>query len=299
MLSLDGTPIAPSSAPTPSAATPRTPTSPIKKQAGQDFAAKADSIGLGGPRTVETEQFAGRATQAWGGSNHDVVANRRAIRMANMSAAEVLKAELASLTPVKPSANAFTSASTPAVPTPQPTGGDAPPAIVANTELSEEGTDIPGLGAGPNTVSTFVVDTMDEDKDEDGQRNGTPDATSPESPHGVKRKHNIAEAEDEEAEEAEGEVTIPVEDDDDAESTEVTNYALKVNPDGTVEQEDTVRQVKIFYFTVLSLTDPSACGNRDTESGTTNRSSVCPIRTLRYARGGSDPLADYLTLLLI
>lgn len=292
MLNLDGVPTASSSALIPGAATPRTPTSPTKKQAGQDFAAKADSIGLGGPKTVETEQFAGRATQAWGGSNHDVVANRRAIRMANMSAAEVLKAELAGLTPVKPSTNAFT----PAVPTPQPTDGDVPPAIVANTESSEEGTDIPGLSTGPN-ASTFVVDIMDEDKDENGQRNGA--SSPPESLHGVKRKHNIIEAEDEEAEEAEGDVTIPIEDDDDAESTEVTNYALKVNPDGTVDQKDTVRQVTMFYFTVLSLTDPSACGNRDTESGTTNRSSACHIRTLRYARGGSDPLADYLALLLI
>lgn len=254
VLNLGGTLAAPSSAPIPGAAPSRTTTSPTKKQAGQDFAAKADSIGLGGPKTSETEQFAGQAAQAWAGSNHDVVANRRAIRMANMSAAEVLKAELASLTPVKPSANAFTSAPTPAVPTTQPTNGDVPPAIAADMEPSDEGTDIPGLGAGSN-ASTFVVDAMDEDKDESGQQDGLPDADSPpESPHGVKRKHDVVEAEDEEVEEAEGDVTIPIEDDEDpegAEATEATNYALTVNPDGTVEQEDTVRQVRVVHTPVF------------------------------------------------
>ena len=30
-------------------------------------------------------------------------------------------------------------------------------------------------------------------------------------------------------------------DDDDADTTVATNYALRVNPDGTVDQEDTVR----------------------------------------------------------
>ena len=56
-----------------------------------------------------------------------------------MSAAEVLKAELAGLVPVKPSANSFSSVSTPAVPTPQPaTDGDVPPAIEANLEPSDD-----------------------------------------------------------------------------------------------------------------------------------------------------------------
>jgi 5'-3' exoribonuclease 2 len=39
------------------------------------------------------------AAQALAGSNHDVVANRRAIRLANMSAAEMLKAELSGSPP--------------------------------------------------------------------------------------------------------------------------------------------------------------------------------------------------------
>ena len=236
-----GAPTAPSSAPTPGAAQPP----PAKKSAGNDFAAKADSIGLGGPKTVETEQFAGRAAQAWAGSNHDVVANRRAIRMANMSAAEVLKAELAGLTPVKPSANSFSSASTPAVPTPNATAdGDVPPAVVANMELSDEGTDIPGLGVGPDN-SNYVIESMDvdEDRSENELSNGVTNGASLESPHGTKRKHEVAEAEDEEVEAAEGDVTIPVEedDDDDANAAVATNYALKVNADGTVDQEDTVR----------------------------------------------------------
>lgn len=68
----------------------------------QYFAAKADSIGLGAIPTSESVENMPAATSAFAGSNHDIVANRRAIRMANMSAAEVLKAELAGgLAPVK------------------------------------------------------------------------------------------------------------------------------------------------------------------------------------------------------
>jgi len=62
---------------------------------------KADSIGMGGIKDADAINNAGTATWALGGSNHDVVANRAAIRMANLSAAETLKAELASLMPVK------------------------------------------------------------------------------------------------------------------------------------------------------------------------------------------------------
>ncbi|KAJ7893844.1 hypothetical protein B0H14DRAFT_828825 [Mycena olivaceomarginata] len=42
------------------------------------------------------------ASQAPAGSNRDVIANRRAIRMANLSAAEMLRAELSGAVPVKP-----------------------------------------------------------------------------------------------------------------------------------------------------------------------------------------------------
>lgn len=51
------------------------------------------------------------------GSNHDVVMNRKAIRMANMSAAEALKAELHGLTPLGRNAAASVAA-TSAAPTP-------------------------------------------------------------------------------------------------------------------------------------------------------------------------------------
>ena len=66
--------------------------------------------------------------------------------------------------------------------------------------------------------------------------------------NGVKRKHDIVEEEDEEVD---AEESIPIEDDEDAEATEATNYVLKVNPDGTVEQEDTVRYVHITFINVL------------------------------------------------
>lgn len=228
-LNLSGAPSAPSTTSTPRTATPG------GRAAGNDFAAKADSIGLGGPKTSQAEQFAPQAVQALGGSNHDVVKNRAAIRMANMSAAETLKAELAGLVPLKPSASSFKSPPAPAVPPPQPApdaDGEVPPVVAADAELADEDNEVPGLGAGPN-VSDVVIN-MDEDE--------RPPSTNgePESPHGTKRKHDVVEAEDEEVD---AEETLPIEDDDDddADATAATNYALKVNPDGTVEQEDTVR----------------------------------------------------------
>ena len=62
-----------------------------------DFAAKADSIGMGGVKDADAVNNAGAAAWALGGSNRDVVANRAAIRMANLSAAETLKAELTAI----------------------------------------------------------------------------------------------------------------------------------------------------------------------------------------------------------
>src|SRR5262249_54067256 len=59
-----------------------------------NFAVTADSIGFGAPPTAQSVQNAPTAALALAGTNRDVVANRRAIRMANMSAAEMLKAEM-------------------------------------------------------------------------------------------------------------------------------------------------------------------------------------------------------------
>ena len=86
-----------------------------KRPPANDFAANADSIGLGAAPTEEAIQNRPAAAMAFAGSNSSIVANRRAIRLANMSAADVLKAELAGLVPVKASASK-TSVPTPAAP---------------------------------------------------------------------------------------------------------------------------------------------------------------------------------------
>ena len=180
-----------------------------------DFAARADSIGLGGPKTVDAAQNATAATLALGGSNRDIVANRRAIRMANMSAAEVLKAELGGVqSPLTPSSNAADS----------PVVKD--PVLPITSEIAEED-EIPGLGG-----DSFMMDASLEEETLNG--NGTAEiemsAAAENFLSGVKRK----------LEETEDSDDAPVVQDEDEEPGKGP-LALKVNPDGTVEQEDTVK----------------------------------------------------------
>ena len=174
-----------------------------------DFAARADSIGLGGPKTVDAAQNATAATLALGGSNRDIVANRRAIRMANMSAAEVLKAEL----------GGFQSGSSP---TPSSTAADSPMIKDPILPVAEED-EIPGLGGDSFMEASLEAETL----------NGTAEiemsAAAESFLSGVKRKL-------EEAEDSDGTPAIPDEEEEGKEP-----LALKVNPDGTVEQEDTVK----------------------------------------------------------
>jgi len=175
-----------------------------------DFAARADSIGLGGPKTVDAAQNATAATLALGGSNRDIVANRRAIRMANMSAAEVLKAEL----------GGFQSGSSPS---PSSAAADSPaakdPILPITSDVVEED-EIPGLGG----------DSFMETETPNGTAEIEMSAAAESFLSGVKRKL-------EEAEDSEGTPAIPDEDEEPGKGP----LALKVNPDGTVEQEDTVK----------------------------------------------------------
>lgn len=248
-LNLTGAPTAPS------AVTGRTTRTP-----GHDLAANADSIGLGGPQTSETAQHAPLAAQALAGSNRDVVANRRAIRMANMSAAEVLKAELAGLQPVKPSANSFTSPPTPAIPTQPTSNGDAP------VPMEEDDGDVPGLGSGNVPIASEPVNS-----------NG-----SETSPHGVKRTHDVVEAEDEEID---PDITLPADDEDEEPDADASaSYAFKVNPDGTVVQEDNVRYVETVLYCGPMLTFHAVSGNLVTRSVTTSRSSALLIQTWKRER---------------
>lgn len=197
-----------------------------------EFAANADSIGLGAKPTAESVQHAPAAAQALAGSNRDVVHNRRAIRMANLSAAEVLKAELAGLSPVKSSASKSALPSKPV---------ERQPAIV---------TEIPGLGSFNRNNAVVPVRPVDMDTsigESDMDADGEPDPDA-------KVTHAINSETNEEAdisigtkrkfEEGPGtgvndviEDVVTIEDDDEPAATP----ALKVNADGTVEQEDTVK----------------------------------------------------------
>ncbi|KAI0796479.1 XRN 5'-3' exonuclease N-terminus-domain-containing protein [Abortiporus biennis] len=210
-INLTAAPTAPSSI---LSAHPSLPARPVTN----NFAAKADSIGLGGPKSAEALQNAPTAVQALAGSNRDVVANRRAIRMANMSAAEVLKAELPGLRPVKPSASNLKSAPTPVTQT--PASEDFTPAIETPV-IQDNG--ISTLNPEVLESTTSIEYTMDLDTSNEQS-----------SPHGTKRSI-------EEVDEDDDEGLGTDEDDAPSDPDKSTPYALKVNPDGTVEQDDTVR----------------------------------------------------------
>ncbi|KAH0587221.1 hypothetical protein H2248_006029 [Termitomyces sp. 'cryptogamus'] len=224
----------------------------LPKRPTYDFAATADSIGLGAAPTTQSVQNVPTAAQALAGSNRDVVANRRAIRMANLSAAEVLKAELSGLVPVK---------SLPAKP-PSPTKPVVPIATLEAAPMScspiiasidsvtphvDEDEEVPGFGnhrsvVPPEPVSkndAIIVDSKDVDVDRKSDAN-TSFNTSGDSDHvaGVKRKFEEGPAVPDESVDD----IITVEEEDDAPSDAPSGVpALKVNPDGTVEQEDTVK----------------------------------------------------------
>ncbi|KAG8931352.1 5'-3' exoribonuclease 2, partial [Tulasnella sp. 418] len=179
----------------------------------------------------EREVHLQNGTKAMGGSNHDVVANRKAIRMANMTAAEALKAEMSGLTklgrsPVQ-SISAKSIASAPA------TEAETGPSVqmeVAGEEVEErslaEAEAIINTQGGqeveqgeessiiPDTATemlepTFSDDTPGEDSIPTPMETDMPGDQSPEGEaHGIKRK-----LEDVEAEEAEDQ-PLPEEEED-------------------------------------------------------------------------------------
>lgn len=196
----------------------------LPKKPNYDFAAKADSIGLGAAATAESQANAPAAALALAGSNRDVVANRRAIRMANMSAAEMLKAELSGAVPVKPVAS---------VP--------APPVVEA-TQLDVNMESQPAVHASQSTDAALPSSSEMEETP------SVPDAhmieaTSDTPTVGSKRAFDEGPGED---------LVQPMDAEDEAPpSVEETATNLKVNPDGTVEQQDTVMWVPPFshaYF---------------------------------------------------
>ena len=178
-------------------------------------------MGLGGPKTVDAAQNATAATMALAGSNRDIVANRRAIRMANMSAAEVLKAELGGLqSPTPLSAD--------------PVAKD--PMLSVTSGITEED-EIPGLGGDSFMGTSLEAETLV------GTAEIEISAAAESFLSGVKRKL-------EETDDSDSTPLIPDEDEEPGKGP----LALKVNPDGTVEQEDTVKLVPALLSLLPTLT---------------------------------------------
>jgi 5'-3' exoribonuclease 2 len=192
-----------------------------------DFAMKADSIGMGGIKDTDAVNNAGAAAWALGGSNRDVVANRAAIRMANLSAAETLKAELASLMPVK-------SRAQPPKPIVAPPPPPAAPVDFSVGPVSAVEVDIKVPGLGTSDPETLLANAHADDMSVDAvEMSSVSTATEVAPVAGVKRPF-------------EADTTVDEDyvggDDVDAETASAQkSLAFKVNADGTVEQEDTVR----------------------------------------------------------
>jgi 5'-3' exoribonuclease 2 len=213
----------------------------LPQRPSYNFAANADSIGLGAAPTPQSIRNAPTAAQALAGSNRDVVANRRAIRMANMSAAEVLKAQLNGLSPVKPSAKDSL------VSKPEP---------MDESNVDDDMDGVPGLGAfsrqrdpspslPPPPVPQLPRSQTPAESDADAELD--PDTKIPSADSetvvgevldilaGAKRKFEEGPGSDEPAEDV-----VMIEEDEDDPTTSLT---LKVNSDGTAEQEDHVKLV--------------------------------------------------------
>ncbi|KAN0127489.1 XRN 5'-3' exonuclease N-terminus domain containing protein [Lactarius tabidus] len=196
-----------------------------------DFAAKADSIGLGGVKDADAVSNAGAAAWALGGSNRDVVANRAAIRMANLSAAETLKAEMASLVPVKSRAQPK-PISAPPPPPAAPVELSAVPATAPDVEM-----EVPGFGTSDPEALLANAHADSSSVNETETIASTDNETAPVA--GVKRSFEAL-ADTPAEEDSVGENDVEAEAEAEAEST-TRALDYKVNADGTVEQPDTVR----------------------------------------------------------
>ncbi|KAG9124765.1 5'-3' exoribonuclease 2 [Ceratobasidium sp. 392] len=188
------------------------------------------------------------ANPTFAGSNSDVVANRAALRLANLSAADAMRAELAGAAPLKPTSRATLSGNKPTAilePTPEPVSLQASPVVeeimpepetVINGESSAAKEE---LSDGDKPDVTMDGKPEDEAKFEDGAEadisavseiieNAVKEvAEDADKPHGVKRPAEDMEKDEESSTEEE--------------EAQPAKPALKVNPDGTVDQEDTVK----------------------------------------------------------
>lgn len=211
--------------------------------------------------TLADTPLASPGVTALGGSNADVVNNRAAIRMANMSAAESLKAELAAKIPLgrktvsRISAQRVSSESLPveAPPFNQNTQyddtatADAPQAATTtSTSHPTPARDIPpipehpiiGLPLAPPASQATAHDDQDDGGDD---MDTSSESDTAATPRGSKRK---ADALDESFDNVDGDPTI-------GDQTVLAASAQRVYPDGIVEESDTVRYVDYIYYQLL------------------------------------------------
>lgn len=217
----------------------------LPQRPSYNFAANADSIGLGVAPTPQSIRNAPTAAQALAGSNRDVVANRRAIRMANMSAAEVLKAQLNGLSPVKSSVKDFPVPFSKPEPMNESNFDDDMDGVPGFGAFSRQRDPSPSLPPPPVPQLSRSQTPAGSDADADADAELDPDAKmlSADSEAvfgevldvlaGAKRKFEEGPGSDEPVED------VMIQDDDDP----TPSLTLKVNSDGTAEQEDHVKSV--------------------------------------------------------
>ncbi len=219
------------------------------------FESDATALGLGAPVPEAVAAINASAMVGITGSDKDWVRNRHAIRMANMSAAEMLKAEMMSARPVK-AKDEFTKKKSPTpvlnLGNPPVETGPPPPPIIAveieTTNITLESTTTEDDGSAQETT---LAEVTAPDAEMVGPSNGpsnegtpVPDASMADekdiaeaSPHGTKRKADEVENDNEDED-------APLEADEDEVPADLGDLFRKVKADG-VSRAAGYRQV---YF---------------------------------------------------
>lgn len=207
------------------------------------FENTANSLGFGAsaPGTAAADAAKAAAVAAITGSNIDWVENRRQIRMANLSAAEMLKAEMMSAVPVNPAARrkhmAELKAATAKAEEEARAKEVSPPTEPVSTDADSVKMDgvIPEAAEQPVSAQAPEANQLEEPLETEA--NTAPDNES--SPQGVKRKLDDIDAEGEDDDDDDD--LGPDESEEDAPAATSSALARQVNPDGSVDQEDTVK----------------------------------------------------------
>ena len=252
------------------------------------FEDNANRLGLGAPASPDVRAT---AIAAIGGTASDWVNNRREIRMANLSAAEMLKAEMMSALPANPAARRKHMAQLKAVSmqvdvvknteTTSPSEALSSQSEVPVREAIDEETPVqteaafeqadavqkdespapmevssPQLAsptvAGSETTTTEPAPTNpppEANQSEEPLATDADDASNTQSsPHGVKRKADEVESAEGEEDEDAIDLSPDDEEEEDFESFRKNSLKRQVKPDGSVQQEDAVRQVLSSIF---------------------------------------------------